>query len=413
MAEAESSEELLHPDVLGAMDDMGLFLEASVPEVGKVMGFTDLVKRMNQVFNVDESPNGIRPPAEAAGSGAFGFDDFGGFGFGDFDEAAEDSFTGAAEAQQEERAEKKPASLEDLTALLREAAGSGKNRSMNANELVREAERLVNYEGMAYYEIPTDPARYGKTSPEELQRLISNYLLLLSGNIDSYSNDPLEPTAIKTTIQLRALGEEDTERALEEIHRFIDGHFPKNIKAIVGGSALVEASLNRLVVLSQLSSVLVSIFLVFLIIAVSNKSLTAGVIGIAPLSISVLINFAIMGFLGIKLNIGTSMVASVSIGIGIDYTIHYLETYKREYLKRRKGQDFLWNTFVTSGKAILINAASVGAGFAVLMFSQFIMLKNLGLLIAFTMGTSAVVSLTVIPVLLRFIKPKFIYSEGE
>jgi predicted RND superfamily exporter protein len=431
VAQAESSEALLDPQVLSAMDSLGLFLEERVPEVGKVMGFTDLVKRMNQVFYADESPEGVKPAARTETSELFSFEDFDDFDFEgyfeDYDDEGydegyidedyidgnaglENSFSGATK---DEGDEKQPASLEDLVALLREATGSGKNRSMSANELIREAERLVNYEGMAYYEIPSDPARYGKTSREELQRLVSGYLLFLSGNIDSYANNPLEPTAIKTTVQLRTLGEEDTNRALAAIRRFIGDYFPKHIKTTVGGSALVEASLNRLVVQSQISSVVISIFLVFLIIAVSNKSLLAGIIGIAPLSISVLINFAVMGFLGIKLNIGTSMVASVSVGIGIDYTIHYIETYKREYRLKGSGGDFLRRTFVTSGKAILINAVSVGAGFAVLMFSQFVMLRHLGLLIALTMGTSAVVSLTVIPVLLRLIKPKFIYSEGE
>jgi predicted RND superfamily exporter protein len=282
---------------------------------------------------------------------------------------------------------------------------------MDAGELVREAMKLINYEGMAYYEIPSDPERYGKTTPEELQRLVSNYLILLSGSIDSYADDPLEPKAIKTTVQLRTLGEADTGRALAKIRGFIAEFFPANIETVVGGSALVEASLNRLVVQSQLSSVLISIFLVFLIVTISNKSLVAGIIGIAPLSISILINFAVMGFLGIKLNIGTSMVASVSVGIGIDYTIHYIETYKREYANTGGKGDFLRRTFATSGKAILINAVSVGAGFAVLMFSQFVMLQDLGLLIALTMGTSALVSLTVIPVLLTLIKPKFISQE--
>jgi predicted RND superfamily exporter protein len=416
VAQAESSGELLDPRVLTAMDSLGLFLEARVPEVGKVMGFTDLIKRMNQVFYVGESPEGVKPAlrTEEPGSFSFGdFDDFNGSGFGEFSDEEAGPVDPLPEPAENREEDKKPAGLEDVVALLREAAGSGKNRSMSANELIREAERLVNYDGLAYYEIPADPARYGKTSPAELQRLISSYLLLLAGSSDSYANAPLEPTAIKTTVQLRTLGEEDTGRALEAIRRFIGEHFPKHVKTIVGGSALVEASLNRLVVQSQISSVLISIFLVFLIIAFSNKSLTAGVIGIAPLSISVLINFAVMGFLGIKLNIGTSMVASVSVGIGIDYTIHYIETYKREYRQRGKKGDFLRRTFVTSGKAILINAVSVGAGFAVLMFSQFVMLQHLGLLIALTMGTSAVVSLTVIPVLLKFIKPKFIYSEGE
>jgi predicted RND superfamily exporter protein len=122
-------------------------------------------------------------------------------------------------------------------------------------------------------------------------------------------------------------------------------------------------------------------------------------------------NFAVMGFAGIKLNIGTSMVASVSVGIGIDYTIHFIEAYKREYLASGGKGDFLLKAYASSGKAIIINAVSVGAGFAVLLFSQFIMLKDLGLLIAMTMGGSALFSITVIPVLLSSLNPKFIRKE--
>jgi predicted RND superfamily exporter protein len=118
-----------------------------------------------------------------------------------------------------------------------------------------------------------------------------------------------------------------------------------------------------------------------------------------------------MGFTGIKLNLGTSMVASVSVGIGIDYTIHCLEAYKREYRASKGSGDFLWRTFISSGKAIIINALSVGAGFAVLLFSRFTMLADLGLLSALTMFSSALVSLTVLPALLGLIKPKFITGD--
>jgi predicted RND superfamily exporter protein len=113
-----------------------------------------------------------------------------------------------------------------------------------------------------------------------------------------------------------------------------------------------------------------------------------------------------MGFLGIKLNLGTSLVASVSVGIGIDYAIHFIEAYKREY---RDGGDFLRRALATSGRAIIINAVSVGAGFAVLALSQFVILANLGLLMALTMFTSALISLTLVPALLTVLKPKFIY----
>jgi predicted RND superfamily exporter protein len=171
---------------------------------------------------------------------------------------------------------------------------------------------------------------------------------------------------------------------------------------------MVENSLNNLVVQSQIISILFSIICVFIIIAVSNKSLAAGFIGIAPLSISILLNFAVMGFAGIRLNLGTSMVAAVSVGVGIDYTIHCLEAYKREYRACGGSGGFLRKVFFSSGKAIIINAVSVGAGFAVLLLSRFTMLGDLGLLIAITMFSSALASLTVLPALLALFKPKFV-----
>ncbi|GHV77588.1 antibiotic transporter [Spirochaetia bacterium] len=401
--EADDAETLLHPDSLGAIDSLNEFLQTRIPLVGKAMGFTDLVKRVNQVFNADESPDGIKPRSIATVSSD---DDFGFSSSAGNDTGYDDAFSSGTSASVEANA--RVYTVGELLALLEGAASSGLDRSLDANELIWELQKKLNYNGASYYEIPILPAKYGKTRPEELRQLVSNYLILLSGSIDSYANDSLEPTAIKTTIQLRTLGEDDTGRVIREIRQYVDTNFPKDIKVTVGGSALVEASLNRLVVQSQLISVVTSLLLVFIIIAISNRSLAAGVIGIIPLSISILINFAVMGFLGIKLNIGTSMVASVSVGIGIDYTIHYIEAFKREYRASKGTDDFLRRTFATSGKAIIINAVSVGAGFAVLILSQFVMLEHLGLLIALTMATSAFVSLTVIPVLLLLFKPKFI-----
>ena len=424
VVEADTSEILLHPSSLSALDNMGTYLENRISEVGKVMGFTDLVKRINQVFNANESPHGLSPRIAESLTGEeaaeFGFGFFGqegSFGFGDSDFEAfgfAESTPAYAMPLYEERDQRRPGAdmlyTQDDLFMLLDSAGSY-SRTMDVEEFIWQLKKQVNYEGAAYYEIPVNPDKYGKQSAEELQALIANYLVLLSGSISSYANDPLEPTAIRSTIQLRTLGEYDSNIALNEISRYIQSNFPSNTRVTVGGIALVEFSLNKLVVQSQITSVIISILLVFIIIAVSNKSLVAGCIGIAPLSISILINFAIMGFAGIKLNIGTAMVASVSVGIGIDYTIHYMEAYKREIIAMGGKGDFLRRTFATSGKAIIINAVSVGAGFAVLIFSRFNILANLGLLITLTMFTSAINSLTIIPVLLNILKPKFIWKQ--
>ena len=434
VVQADSTEALFMPEVLGTVNDLEAYLEERIPEVGKVMGFTDLVKRMNQVFNADESPDGLAPvpgTSQAASnapsaSNGFGFDNFGFDDFG-FDPVTpppsnitpsnSSSSSGSSRAAlQIKPKEQTTITSDDLVQMMREAAFSGKDRHIDVNSLVREMEKLINFEGASYYEIPANPERYGKTTPQELSQLVANYLILLSGNISSYANDTLSPTAIRSTVQLRTLGNADTDTAIKKIHGFVDAHFPDSVKILIGGSALVESSLNHLVVQSQLTSVFISFMLIFLLIALLNKSFMAGIVGIAPLSICVIINYAIMGYAGIKLNIGTSMMASLCIGIGTDYTIHYMEAFKRELHAAAengvyKTGDFILKTFTTSGKAILINAISVGAGFAVLMLSQFVMLQDLGFLIALAMGTSAIISLTVLPVLLLMIKPKFIYKD--
>ena len=427
----DACEIILRPDTLAAMDGLSAFLQYKVPNVGKVMGFTDLVKRINQVFNADESPEGIRPvqtvspgtgfgfgfddaddsSADDFGFGDFGFDDFGSFGdFGDF--GAEQGGEYAAEISGDD----KLYTRNELISLFDRAGNV--SRGMNANDLVRELKRQVNYDGASYYEIPLDPQRYGKETSDDLRRLISNYLVLLSGNISAYANDPMEPSMVKATVQLRTTGMEDSQAVFREIERYAAANFPPDVKVTLGGTTMVEGSLNDLVVQSQLISILVSIIMIFIIITIANKSLVAGCLSIAPLSISVLINFAVMGFAGIKLNLGTSMVTAVSVGVGIDYTIHCIEAYKREYKAASQasagapagGTNFLWHVFFDSGKAIIINAVSVGAGFAVLLFSRFIMLADLGLLIAIAMLSSALVSLTVLPALIAIVKPKFIMN---
>jgi predicted RND superfamily exporter protein len=307
---------------------------------------------------------------------------------------------------------------------LSRAVASGKIESPDA--LVKEIQRLTNYEGYAYYEIPRDPERYGKSDEAELTGIVQNYLMLLAGgDFSEYANDPLSPTAIRSMIQLRVSGDQEIKEVIESMTEYIAANFPDEIKTeirfdkdgnplstgyAIGGNGLTESTITDLIVNSQVISIAVAVFMVILILSLSYKSFAAGLIGAIPLSIAIIGNFAVMGFTGTKLNIGTALIASLSVGIGIDYTIHIIDTYKREY---ESGGGLLYRTFASSGKAIIINAVSVGAGFGVLSLSRFRMLGQFGALIMLSMALSAVVSLTVIPVLLNTFKPRFVYGGEE
>jgi predicted RND superfamily exporter protein len=415
VVEADSTETLLHPDVLTSLDNLSAYLTERVPHVGKVSGFTDMIKRMNQMFNVDEPPEGVR---KTGGSGViqedlgseFGFDGFGEFGnFGEEYEAT--GIVSVPDVETDETSRTAAALSDSVVTFAMLDSALGRHTGMTADELVREIERQTNYEGRAYYEIPSDPVRYGKQDNEELARLITDYLVLVGGDTDGgYANDPLEPTAIRSSIQISSQWQKDTGAVVAVANEYIAANFPKNVKVTVGGGSMVLGEMTNLVTKSQILSIVISILIVFVIIALANRSIVAGILAAVPISLAILCNFGIMGIAGITLNMGTALIASLAVGIGIDYTIHFMEFFKAEY---REGGDFLKRTFSGCGRAIIINAVSVGGGFAVLAFSQFRMLAELGGLIALNMLITAIVSLTVMPVLFTLIKPKFIYGNNS
>jgi predicted RND superfamily exporter protein len=141
---------------------------------------------------------------------------------------------------------------------------------------------------------------------------------------------------------------------------------------------------------------------------VAYRSFVAGIYGIIPLSFAILINFGVMGLTGITLNVPTSMIASIAIGIGVDYTIHFLSGYRYNLRFTEDRTEVTKNTLLSTGKAIVFNAVSVGAGFAVLLLSNFNPLRYVGLMVALTMATSSLAAMTVLPVLLNIFKPQFL-----
>jgi len=409
IVQADTTEELLHPDVLQAVDGLSVYLTNNVPEVGNAVGFTDVIKRINQVFNVDQSPEGLQPLIQPVNeTGGFGFNSNDNFGFGDFGFG---SFNDNTASPVQQRNDTSPVweqyNASDILKFLNTAAVM--SPAMSGNDLVRELKRLTNYDGAAYYEIPTDPERYGKETLDDLQRLIANYLVLLAGGDDSgYSNDPLEPTSIRMMIQLRTTGSGDTKAVLDIINKYIEVNFPKNVRTMIGGGVTQELAVTDLILYSQIISIIISIFMIFVIVAIANKSLIAGIVSAIPLILAVMCNFTVMGLIGIKLNLGTALIASLTVCIGIDDAIHFLEFYKREFNAKVEGA--LRRTFIACGRAICTTAMSVGIGFAVLAFSKFKIIAEFGLLTALCMLSTTIVSLTIMPVLLNIIRPKFIYG---
>jgi len=99
------------------------------------------------------------------------------------------------------------------------------------------------------------------------------------------------------------------------------------------------------------------------------------------------------------------------IGVGIDYTIHFLYRYRLEIKKGAGAEEAVKLTLTTSGKGIIYNALSVIVGFSVLTISGFLPIYFFGFLIVFSITGCLLGALSVMPALLVLVKPAFIFGK--
>ncbi|MEZ7954764.1 MAG: MMPL family transporter, partial [Bacteroidales bacterium] len=177
---------------------------------------------------------------------------------------------------------------------------------------------------------------------------------------------------------------------------------------LVGGYSLVEREMSESIVKGQYYSLLFAFIAIFLLLAIIFKSISAGLLGSLPLVFAVLCTFGFMGWTGIKLDIVTALLSSVSIGLGVDFTIHMFWRMKNEISLGRDYKDAAVTALKTAGRGITINALSVMLGFSILFFSSFPIIKSFALLIILSLLFCLVSALLLVPAICIIFKPTFL-----
>lgn len=401
------------PILLKEMDNLAQFITEEYEEVRKVVSFTDTVKRINQVMHV-ESANSDMGLEDDFPSDEFSdeeFDtDFGSFYFDSNDTEEEFTIVEVETVEFGESTESDGALTDkDFMTLLSKAYANSDNPNISALELMNLLKRETNHKGSYYYEIPFDPAKYGHDEIEDLSELLSQYYSL-SGRLEGYigdNDDFLFPENVRMTVMIDAEGNSFMRELEPVILDYIETYFPKGYSVKLAGNALASDATTQLVTSSAMNSVMLSLLIVFIILSVAFKSAFAGLFGVIPLGVTVLFNYGIMGIFGIKLDMSTAMVGSIAVGIGIDYTIHFISSYTKFSKIESCIHNATKRSLKSSGKAIIFNALSVAAGFTVLVRSSFNPLMYLGILITITMLISSMASITVMPAILNTFRPKF------
>lgn len=174
------------------------------------------------------------------------------------------------------------------------------------------------------------------------------------------------------------------------------------------GAGLTEIELADMVVWGQIKSLIFALAVVFIILSFVFHSPRAGLLSTLPITIAIVVLFGLMGIFGIALDIATALLSSIMIGVGVDYTIHFLWRFKTERSKGHDHKKAVGITLKTSGRGIIINALSVIVGFMPLILSNFTPLKFFGALIVISITTCLISSLFLVPAIVILTKPRFL-----
>ncbi len=250
----------------------------------------------------------------------------------------------------------------------------------------------------------------------ETRDLVAQYLLLYSMSGDPQDFEKLVDFDFKNAQVMAKVTDSGTSAATEVLayaRAYLAAH-PETPVTLVGGFLDVMADMVHHIVWGQITSIAWATVLVWLVVALLMRSSVAGALSVFPLVLALAMIFGVMGFAGIELNLITALLSSIMIGVGVDYSIHFMWRYKDE---RSAGYDpvaAVERTLTTTGRGIVFNALSVVIGFAVLVISAFFPVRFFGLLVAISILASLIGALVVLPALCLVLRPKYFEpSEGR
>lgn len=154
--------------------------------------------------------------------------------------------------------------------------------------------------------------------------------------------------------------------------------------------------------IGSLTIVFSAIFIMFIILF---RSLYMALIAMIPNLLSAASVLGIIGWSGIPLDIMTVTVAAISIGIGVDNTIHYVHRFLKEYDLQKNYDLAIKNSHATIGRAMFYTSLTIVLGFMILVSSNFNPSVFFGIFTSFSMIIAILAALMLLPVLIRHLKP--------
>ncbi len=234
--------------------------------------------------------------------------------------------------------------------------------------------------------------------------MVAQYLLLyeMSGDPENlWKVVDADYKGANVTIQMKSDDTLTIQSVVDYVDTWSDRFAELGITIRYAGSGYKSLVFSDLILQGQISSLGLSVLIVFVLVALMFRNIQLGAIATIPILIAIMVNFGLMGILGVPLTVSTAVISSIAVGIGVDYAIHFITHYLEALKGTGDEQHAARFSMGHTGKAIVLNAAIVIAGFMVMVFSVFPPNRQIGLLVSLNMLTALIATLTIMFLVLR------------
>lgn len=267
------------------------------------------------------------------------------------------------------------------------------NNAISLLSIVKETHRALNGNDPAFFSIPQD------------RELVAQELLLFeSGSDDMYDFTDHDLSLARIDIRLQwgnVLYYRDYVKLIQqEIETVLKAHnMPQVEVKVVGLLAIFGETLYNLLI-DTIESYLMAFLVVFLIMWMMMESFRGGLIAIIPNLFPILFTVGMIGWLDIPLNIITSTIGCIIIGISVDDTIHFMHHFRRYMQQSHNVKDAIYQTLHTCGRAIFFTSVVLIGGFIVHLTGELSTNKEFGWMLSIAIFMALLANLILAPALL-------------
>lgn len=282
--------------------------------------------------------------------------------------------------------------LGEFTHWLREQPDTDHVASLS--DIYKRLNKNMHGDDNAYYALPAE------------RELAAQYLLLyemsLPFGLDLNNQVNVDKSSVKLQLTVKNLGSVELVALEERIYQWFATHAPR-YQVVASSPSLMFAHIGETNMASMLSTLPITLILISALMIFALRSWRLGMISLVPNIAPAVIGFGLWALISGEINLGLSVVVTLTLGIVVDDAVHFLAKYQHARKAGQNSEQAVRYAFHTVGRALWITTVVLVAGFSVLALSQFRLNSDMGQLSAIVIFVALVIDFVLLPsLLMRF-----------